>query len=159
LTSQELWFRVLPFPLYCWSIFGQDLRVDFCDVIVRPKEFDNKKIVVRATYRYGFEWQEIYSLPCRNNVKVWLSLAADLPRPLQKALRRVPKNQGTVNATFTGLFHANGSAFGDGSYQYQLDLERLENIRIVSKSGAVPAALTPKERLKVIKGHGDGALR
>jgi hypothetical protein len=135
----------------CCSAWGQDLPVSFGELIGRPKDFDGKRITVRATYRYGFEWQELYCMPSRRSARVWLAIPTDLPKQIQNTSKRLPKHQGTINAIFTGLFHGEPSAFGDGAYQYQLDLEKLDQVEVVSKSGAVPDALTPTERTRVCR--------
>ncbi len=138
---------------FCWLVAGEDSALDLCDLINRPQAFDGKRVTVRASYRYGFEWQEIYCLQCRHVAKVWLAIPPELPKAVQKSLNRLPKNQGTVNATLTGTFHGSRSAFGDGGYQYQLDLERLEQVNVVSKSGSVPDALRDRERAKLCQGR------
>lgn len=126
--------------------------VSFVELLKHPSNFDGKRISVRATYRYGFEWQEVYCLSSRATAKVWLAIPPELPGSVQKALRRLPKHQGTVNATFTGVFHGARSAYGDGGYQYQLDLEKIEQVEIVSRSGAVAEALAANERSRVCQG-------
>lgn len=141
--------RTLLVACCCYVMRGQSPAISFGELISRPKDFDGKRITVRATYRYGFEWQELYCVPSRTTVKVWLAIPPELPKPVQKVLKRLPKHQGTVNATFTGLFHGERSAFGDGGYQFQLDLEKLDQVQIVSKSGAVPEALIPSEQARV----------
>jgi hypothetical protein len=135
---------------------GQDPVLDLCELLNRPQVFDGKRVSVRASYRYGFEWQEVYCLQCRHLGKVWLAIPPEVPKAAQKSLNRLPKNQGTINATFTGVFHGSRSAFGDGGYQFQLDLERLEQVDVVSKSGAVPEALPDTERAKVCQGRVPG---
>jgi hypothetical protein len=132
---------------------GQDSVLDLCELLNRPQAFDGKQVSVRASYRYGFEWEEVYCLQCRHLAKVWLAIPPELPKAVQRSLNRLPKNQGTINATLTGVFHGSRSAFGDGGYQYQLDLERLEQVEVVSKSGAVPEALRASERTKVCHGR------
>jgi hypothetical protein len=85
--------------------------------------------------------------------KVWLAIPPELPNAVQRSLNRLPKNQGTINAVLTGVFHGSRSAFGDGGYQYQLDLEHLEQVEVVSRSGVVPEALRDSERTKVCQGR------
>lgn len=137
----------------CWLTVGEDSALDICGLIDRPQAFDGKRVTVRASYRYGFEWQEIYCLQCRHLAKVWLAIPPELPKTVQRNLSRLPRNQGTVNATFTGVFHGTRSAFGDGGYQYQLDLEHIEHVKVVSTSGAVPDALPDRQRTKLCKGR------
>ncbi len=37
-----------------------------------------QEVNVRATYRYGFEWQELYCLDCKDKGKAWLEVPLDL---------------------------------------------------------------------------------
>src|SRR5258706_4902408 len=89
------------------------LHVAYCDLVRNPAGYDGKKVSVQATYRYGFEWQEIYCVECRASAKTWLEFPGDPPTQIKKALKGVPQYQGTLNATFRGVFHSCGS-FGDG---------------------------------------------
>lgn len=132
---------------------AQDSELDLCELLDRPQVLDSKRVSVRTSYRYGFEWQEVYCLPCRYLAKVWLAIPPELPKAVQRSLNRLPKSQGTINATLTGVFHGSRFAFGDGGYQYQLDLEHLEQVEVVSKSGAVPEALRDSERTKLCQGR------
>src|SRR5690606_7007917 len=107
-------FMGFSFFALCWLVAGEDSRSELCDMIDRPQAFDGKRVTLRASYRYGYEWQEIYCLQCRPLAKVWLAIPPELPKNVQRHLNRLPKNQGTVNATFTGMFRGSPSAFGDG---------------------------------------------
>ena len=46
--------------------------MSYCELLRHPKEYDGKDVVVRASYRYGFEWQEMFCLDCRRLGKTWL---------------------------------------------------------------------------------------
>jgi hypothetical protein len=133
----------------CFAVLCEGSGLELCDLLDQPQGFDGKRVTVRASYRYGFEWQEIYCLQCRQRAKVWLAIPPVLPKAVQSSLHRLPKDQGTVNATFTGVFHGKPSVFGDGGYQYQFDLERMERVDVISHSGAVPDALQDHERAKL----------
>src|SRR5258708_5993116 len=88
--------------------------VNYCDLVTHADLYDGKSVAVRATYRYGFEWQELLCLPCRDVGKTWLEIDADkLPKATRKALRGFPKDGGAVNAEFKGLFQSSGGPFGD----------------------------------------------
>ncbi|MCE5307773.1 MAG: hypothetical protein LLG20_09020 [Acidobacteriales bacterium] len=120
--------------------------VDLCDLISNPGDFNGKRISVQATYRYGFEWQELYRFGCWKKGRVWLAVSPDMPKSVQRKLNRLPRHQGTVNAIFTGVFHDVGISLAGSSYSCQLALEDFEHVSIVSKSGAVPMALSEAER-------------
>lgn len=140
------------------TLRGQDAKftsiVDFCDLIKSGGNYDNREISVRATFRYGFEWQEIYCLKCRDSEKVWLEVDDYLlTKSARKVLRRFPKDGGTVNAVFMGRFERSGGPFGDGSYRSRLVLVSLVDAELVTKSGGDPRSLPTRIRRKVCGGE------
>ena len=70
---------------------------------------------------------------------------------MKMALRRAPKGQGTLNGTFQGIFRAMPGAFGDGGYKFQLELEKVTGIEVISRSGGVPEVLNESERRRLYK--------
>ena len=127
----------------------QPERVSFCDLIEDPGKFDGRAVTLSASYRYGFEWQELFCFSCRGSARVWLNPGDEPSKLLARELRRLPKHQGTINGTFTGVFRGGASAYGDGGHRYQPDLSALGGINIVSKSGAVPEALRAAQRKRL----------
>ncbi|HRV09446.1 MAG TPA: hypothetical protein P5568_13345 [Acidobacteriota bacterium] len=127
----------------------QPERVSFCDLIKEAGKFDGRVVTVTASYRYGFEWQELFCVSCRGAGRVWLNLGEEPSKTLARELRRLPKHQGTINGTFTGVFRGKASAYGDGGYKYQLDLSALTGVDLVSKSGAMPEVLPAPERKRL----------
>lgn len=133
---------------------GAYLPVAYCDLIERPAEFDGKRIAVFASYRYGYEWQEIYLLTCREGGKTWLEFPSEPPKEMKRAFRMTPKSQGTLNGTFAGVFHSKPGAFGDGGYKFQLALETVTDVRVVSSSGGAPETLKEAERKRLARPAG-----
>lgn len=127
----------------------QPQRVSFCDLIKEPGKFDGRVVELEASYRYGFEWQELFCSSCRGTPRVWLNLGEEPSKTLARELRRLPKHQGTINGTFKGVFRGKPSAYGDGGYKFQLDLSALTGVEVVSKSGAVPERLAVAERKRL----------
>ena len=129
------------------NLSGQDakaeLKPDFCNLPARSSSYDGKVVTVRATYRYGFEWQEIYCLSCGDFGKTWLEIDENvLSKPGRKILKRFPKDTGTVNAVFTGRFESSGGPFGDGGYRFRLVLFSVADAKVITKSGGhLPAAV------------------
>jgi hypothetical protein len=121
-------------------------------LIKRPSEYDGKRVSVYATYAYGFEWQELYGMKCRGGGKTWLEFPADPPKEMKRALRQAPKGQGTLNGRFSGIFRAKPGAFGDGGYKFQLVLESVTDVQVISRSGGAPEALTEAERKRLCDG-------
>lgn len=119
--------------------------IDYCELLRSPTDFDGKKVTVKATYRYGFEWQELFCLPCRDIGKTWLEIEDDLiSSRSRKTLKKLPKDGGTVTAIFTGRFESSKGPFGDGSYRFRFVLNEIEQPELVSKSGFDPTQF-PKD--------------
>jgi hypothetical protein len=124
--------------------------VNYCDVLKNPTEFEGKKLMLKATYRYGVEWQEMFCLTCRDKGRTWLEIEDDaISSQSKKALRKFPESDGTINAIFTGRFESSGGPFGDGSYRFRFVLEDITNAELISSSGFEPASL-PGNVLKKI---------
>jgi|SRR5687767_2002647 len=134
------------------------MPLDFCDLVSGGDSFDGKEVTVRATYRYGYEWQEIYCTGCRDASRVWLEIDEEtVGETSLKLLKRLPKNNGTVNAIFTGRFEKSGGPFGDGGYRFRLKLVAITDTVLVTKSGAAPEQLHKTLRFKVCSARSTSA--
>jgi hypothetical protein len=133
------------------------VQIAFCDLVRRPGDYDGKSVSVHASYRYGFEWQELYCMDCLGAGRTWLELPAELSDDAKRAFRYAPKWQGTLNGTFRGVFQAKSGAFGDGGYKFRLVLESAANVKVISRSSYGPEALPQAERQRVC--HGKSADR
>lgn len=123
--------------------------VDFCALMKDPASFNGREVSTTASYRYGHEWQELFCISCLGEDKVWLEVEqAFQHRGVERALGRLPKYNGIINARFTGIFRG-GGGFGDGGYRYQFELDRLEKVEVVSKSGVYPTLLPATERRRL----------
>jgi len=64
--------------------------VTFCDLARQPATYANKRVRVRAIYRVGFEWQEIYSVRCIEAPSTWLEFSDDIDEgPSRKELKKM----------------------------------------------------------------------
>ena len=76
-------------------LYRQVDSVTFCDLVRNPDKYDGQEVSVRATYRYGFEWQELYCLDCKDKGKAWLEVPFDLDDaaiwPLRRCLLLIPR--------------------------------------------------------------------
>lgn len=124
-------------------------EVAYCDLVHDPARYDGKRVTVSASYRYGFEWQELYCLTCQGAGRTWLEFPQDPPPEMKRAFKGTPKGQGTLNATFRGVFQAKPGSFGDGGYKFRLVLEDLSAVKVVSRSGGVPEVLIETERRRL----------
>jgi hypothetical protein len=107
--------------------------VRFCDLLRNPDEYNGKTVVVRATYRYGFEWQELFCLGCLDKGEAWLELPSDLDDASVKALKRGPKGAGIVNLTVQGIFLSGAYFWHLGTYRFKFVVQRVSDVVIVSK--------------------------
>lgn len=156
-TVMKKYYFCIFFILAQLVVFGSDIKgqsssgaipVEYCDLIKNPEAYDGKEVTVRATYRYGFEWQEIYCLECRNLGKTWLEIW-DITKKSKKIFRKFPENDGTFNAIFTGIFQSSKGPFGDGGYPYRFMLKEISQAELVTRSGADPKKLSDEIRKKV----------
>jgi hypothetical protein len=126
-----------------------DTVMDYCDLVKNPEKYDGKEVTVRATYRYGFEWQEMFCLECRKVGKTWLEFDSDNTKPLEAALKKTPKDMGTINAVFSGIFQSSKGPFGDGGYRFKFTVKVISNVEVVYKDGRDPEQLPSEVRQKV----------
>jgi hypothetical protein len=126
--------------------------VSYCELMRHPKEYDGKSVAVRTTYRYGFEWQEMFCVKCRDQGKTWLEFAAETSSAVRRALGKAPRHQGTLNATFFGTFRGTKGPYGDGGYAFRFDLRSVKGVEVVSKNGWTPERLSANEQKKLCQG-------
>lgn len=124
--------------------------VSYCELVRNPDNYDGKRIVVRATYRYGFEWQELFCSSCRSE-RTWLEIPGDADHPIK--FRNAPRHQGTINGTFYGRFNGRKGVHGDGGYRYQFELEIVKDDELVSRSGGDPSTLPAAEQNRICDGQ------
>jgi hypothetical protein len=118
-----------------------------CQVLDESADLEGKRVVVRGTYRYGFEWQEIYCLRCAGIGRIWVEWRDD--DSATKALEHLPKGAGTANVVVTGRVVFGGSYGHMGAYWSQLEDAEVLSASLVERSGAVPNALPQQDRARV----------
>ena len=139
-------------PFLWQAVLGQEnknlMSVEYCELVKNPEKYDGKEVTVRATYRYGFEWSEIFCLDCRDIGKTWLEIG-DVTKKSEKTLKKFPKDDGTINALFTGKFESSKGSYGDGGYRFRFVLKEISQAKLLTKSGADPKQLPDDTRKKV----------
>lgn len=141
-------------PFLWQAALGQEnnnlMTVEYCDLVKNPEKYDGKEVAVRATYRYGFEWQEMFCLDCRDMGKTWLEIDEDnITKKSKKILKKFPKDDGTINALFTGTFDSSKGSYGDGGYRFRFVLKEISQAKLLTKSGGDPKQLPDDTRKKV----------
>ena len=135
--------------LYLWKCssgkISQDgegehiIPIAFCDLLRNPQKYNGQKVTVRATWRYGFEWSQLYCLDCLDNGKAWLDRASDLDEASERALKKTPKGAGIVNLTVEGVFRSDGTFGHLNGYRYEIVPSKISHISVIQK-GAKSAA-------------------
>jgi hypothetical protein len=134
----------IPSAIFVLSLFlavsgHPETQVTFCELVRNPELYNGKEVTVRATYKYGIEWQMLYCLDCLDKGKAWLELPYDLADSSVKALKRAPKGAGTVNITVQGVFMSRGHYGHLGGYPYQFVAHKVSNVAVIIK-GMKPLA-------------------
>jgi hypothetical protein len=89
--------------------------------------------MVRATYRYGYEWSELYCLECLDKGKAWLDIPIDIDDASLKSLKRTPKGAGIVNLTVQGTFRSGGFFGHMNGYRHEFTARKISNVAVVLK--------------------------
>ena len=126
--------------------------VNLCDLIQSPEKFEQKMVRVKAIYRYGFEWSEIYSLKCKTTKRVWVE-SKDVKC---KDADRVDKMDfaGMGGRTFgvitVGQFTGEKRGYGHmNEFNYLLKVKCFEKAEYLDDKGSVPEALAPEQSQKI----------
>ena len=103
-------------------------RIDFCELLRNPAQYNGKEVTVRATHQYGFEWSTLYCLSCLDKGKAWLDFSDNIDEKSETALKSAPKGAGIINLTATGMFMS-GAAYGHmGGYHYRFVARRVWDV-------------------------------
>jgi hypothetical protein len=122
---------ILAFLLFVPSSHSQD-SVSFCDLFRNPAKYDGKEVIVRATWRYGFEWSQFYCIDCSTKEMTWLEISPDLDEESSRVLKHIPK-AGIVNITVKGVFQSKGHFGHLNGYPNQFIARKVSNAVVVSK--------------------------
>jgi hypothetical protein len=135
--------RIIAFFVLAGSVTPQS-PVVFCDLVRNPEKYNGREVTVRATYRYGFEWSELYCLDCLERGKArsgiaWLRIPSDLDDDSVRSFKKVPKGSGIVNLTVQGVF-ASGETYGhQNGYRYEIVAQKISDVAVIQKGIKPPA--------------------
>lgn len=106
------------------------------------------EVRVRAVYRVGFEWSELYSLKCPNAPRVWVNFSDNWQAHTKKAARkRLNKGEGTYGVTLVGIVGGSGGHMG--AYPLTLKVTSVEDAIRLGKESVLPHALSPSVHRRV----------
>lgn len=144
--------------LFLFSYFSQKfvieaedyITVDYCELIKNPSLYDGKKVRVEATYRYGYEWSEIYCPDCFDLKKrTWVKLdnlneSCTSKKLLKKLSKDSPKGR-TLSVVFSGTFESAKNRYGHlNGYQFQLEVSCVEKAKVLLEDSPLPTATSSK---------------
>jgi len=129
------------------------INVNFCDLLRNPAEYKDKIVRIKATYRVGFEWTELYCSDCLNNGRTWVGFdnltIEKTEKNLAKELEQRKTYEGrTANVIFIGK-HKTGKNFGHlGEYQNLFEVESVEGGKVIYNDSPVPQYLPEEVKAK-----------
>lgn len=113
--------------------------ITFCDLVRNSEKYNGEEVSVRATYRYGYEWSQLYCLDCKDKGKTWLEIPVDLDDASARYLKRAPKGAGIVNLTVQGVFVSGGTFGHQNGYHYKIVAYKIRNVAVIQKGMKPPA--------------------
>lgn len=123
---------LIALPLLCGAAHAQT-ATKLCELLRHPDKYEGKLVKVRATFRYGYEWEQFYCLDCLDKGKAWLTIPSEIDDESDKVFRKMPKGAGIVNVTVTGIFHF-GSSYGHmNGYRYEVIAQQIRDVAVIQK--------------------------
>ena len=110
-------------------------EVNYCDLVKNPSAFSGKRIRIRGIYRYAFEVQRLEAPSCcsETGTKIWVEIDAYLEGKSAKLVRKFPKEEGLVLATFTGMFES-GESYGTFADRNGLKVDQIDQVEQTQRS-------------------------
>jgi hypothetical protein len=143
----------IPSGMRATAVYSADdiPTVDYCELINHPEKYDQKTVRVRAIYRYGYEWSEIYCPDCFDrNRRTWVesdNLTETCPKTKAiKQLRDSGYKGRTVRVVMVGKFHGSGGGYGHlNGYRFQLDVSCVEEAKTIFRDSPLPDGMSRKQ--------------
>src|ERR1044072_8579535 len=148
------WISSLILPLPPQSDGARPVRaepeaISFCEFRNAQLE-PGKEIRIRAIYRVGFEWAELYSLKCSDAPRVWVKFSPDWESQTRRALRKeIEKGEGTYGVIFVGKLMKDGHFGHMGAYPMKLEVTSVESVQRIDKRSFSAIAVTPEMRRRI----------
>lgn len=122
--------------------------ISFCELINSPRD-STKEFRVRAIYRVGFEWSELYSLKCQSDLRMWVEFSDDWKNQTKRSVQReLNKGEGTFGVILRGRL-ISGQSGHMGAYPLKFEVISAEGAKRLDKRSYYSGALTPDMRRKV----------
>jgi hypothetical protein len=120
--------------------------ISFCDLVRNPEKYKHKEVTIRATWRYGYEWSQLYCLECLDEGRAWLEMSPDLDDHSMRALKKLPKHAAIVNLTVHGIFMSGDTYGHQNGYRFMVVASKVSDIAVIQKGMKPPAQEQRAER-------------
>ena len=145
--------------IYAKQIFAQEKfknisTVNLCDLIENSAEYQNKVIRIKATYRYGYHYSELFCSDCwtRDKGRIYVFFDEAWQENSKPDLINILTNKGdekTINVTFIGLFaDPNPSDKRTAPFQFKFTLIKVEKAEVLTEDSPAPPNLKKKIKKK-----------
>jgi hypothetical protein len=128
-------------------------RVEYCRIVQKPESVKGVEVSVSATYRYGFEWSEMYCLGCLDSGRTWVDFDESVETTTKSALlKRLHQNEDlgrTANVVFSGVLEGPGRYGHEGAYRFKFIVKSVRDVKIILKDGRVPDQLPEEVKKRV----------
>lgn len=130
-------------------------QVELCEVLRNSEFYEGKPITVRATFRLGRKQSQLFCMACIDAGRVWmreiLPSGGEIAPGLKKLNDLIQENEKgiMVNGVFTGTFRGPGVYGRLGAFTYQIDVQEVSEIELVSATGIDPEDLSREMQKKV----------
>lgn len=130
-------------------------RMELCEVLRDSEFYNGKQVTVRASFRLGKKQSQLYCMACMEGGRVWmrevLPSSGEVAPGLRKLNDLILENEKgiTVNGIFTGTFRGAGQYGRLGAFTYQIDVQEVSEIEMVSATGIDPEDLSKEMQKKV----------
>ena len=123
--------------------------VDFCDLVQNWQTYDQKTIRVKAVYRYGQYWNELFCPGCNRDDRISFEISADFetktPKKFRKRIKHSDRGR-TLNVVVVGKFFGTGNFGHRGALRFALIVDAIEDAQIILEDSPylLPDDLTAK---------------
>jgi hypothetical protein len=147
-----LTFYLLGLSLSPFSVRGQVHpaleTTPFCE-LTNLQIGSAKEVRVRAVYRVGFEWSELYSLKCVDSPDIWVDFSEDWKQSTSRSVRKeIEKGEGTYFVVFVGRLEK-GSFGHMGAYPMRLEVTSIEIAKRIDKQSYHRRAVNSEMRKRI----------
>ncbi len=120
------------------------MKVDYCELIKNPTAYDGRKVRVEATYRFGYEWSELYCASCFDLAKrTWVGFdnldETCSDKKLLKKLRKESPRGRTLSVVFAGTFDSSKTGYGHSNdFKFLLNVSCIEKAKVLFEDSRLP---------------------